>query len=311
MEHFLAVAEEGGFTRAAARLHMVQSGVSASIRSLERELGVELFERTTQHVALTEAGRALVPEARRVLGAVRQARQVVTEVRDGARGTLSVGIPHSLTPRTVLAALASFRADHPLVQVRLAPPGQAGSPGHAEQLRDGELDLAVVATTGPLPGLRLYPLRTETMVLACAGDHPVAAREAVTLAEAGTLELLELTPGWGARAAVDRAYATAGIARRPARLELNDVATILELVRYRLGVAFVPGSLAEAAADLRFVPVEPRPPRYQVAVAASVDRPLSTVAATFLSRCLRPVRPVEMSEPAPRAIPIKRGVAVP
>ncbi|MBL7486728.1 LysR family transcriptional regulator [Frankia sp. AgB1.9] len=294
MEHFLAVAEEGGFTRAATRLHMVQSGVSASIRSLERELGVDLFERTTQHVELTEAGRALIPEARRVLGAVRQARQVVTEVRDGARGTLSVGIPDGLTPRAVLAALAAFRADHPLVQVRLTAPGQggcrSGPPAQVARLREGELDLAVLAATGPVPGLRLYTLRTETLVLACAADHPLAGRDALTLPETGELGLIEFPTGWGVRAAVDRAYAAAGLTRRPPELELTDLATVVDLVRHRLGVAFVPGSLADQATDLRFVPIDPHPPRYQLAIGIPLDRPLSTTAATFLERCLRPSR---------------------
>jgi len=294
LEHFLAVAEEGGFTRAAARLHMVQSGVSASIRSLERELGIELFERTTQHVELTEAGRALVPEARRVLGAVRQARQVVTEVRDGARGTLSLGIPDSLTPRPLLAAVAAFRAEYPLVRVRLAVPGQGGcGSGPASQVakvRDGELDLVILAATGPVAGLRLYPLRTETLVLACAADHPLAGRQALSLAETGDLNLLEFPAGWGVRAAVDRAFAAAGLARREPDLELTDLATVMDLVRHGLGVAFVPESRADRAGDLRYLPIEPHAPRYQLAIGLPLDRPLSTTAATFLERCLRPSR---------------------
>jgi DNA-binding transcriptional LysR family regulator len=294
LEHFLAVAEEGGFTRAAVRLHMVQSGVSASIRSLERELGVDLFERTTQHVELTEAGRALIPEARRVLGAVRQARQVVTEVRDGARGTLSLGIPDGLTPRAVLAALAAFRTEHPLVQVKLAAPSvdacRPGPPSQVAKVRDGELDLVVLAAAGPVPGLRLYTLRTETLMLACAVDHPLAGRESLSLAETAELSLIEFPVGWGVRAAVDRAYAAAGLGRREPGLELTDLATIVDLARHRLGVAFVPESCADRAGDLRFLPIEPAAPRYQLAIGIPVDRPLSTTAATFLERCLRPSR---------------------
>lgn len=289
LEHFLAVAEEGGFTRAATRLHMVQSGVSASIRSLERELGVSLFERTTQHVELTEAGRALIPEARRVLGAVRQARQVVTEVRDGARGRLSVGILQSLTPGSVLAALAAFRAEHPLVQVELAAPEPAATASHAAKVRDGELDLAVLVTTGPVRDLRLHALRTETVALACAVDHPVAAagRAAVTLEEAAGLDLVEFAAGWGVRAAVDRAYAAAGLAERATRIELADLATVVDLVRYRIGCAFVPASLADRARDIRFLAIEPHAPRYQVVLATRLSGPPSATAAQFLDRCLR------------------------
>jgi DNA-binding transcriptional LysR family regulator len=69
LEHFVAVAEERNFTRAARRLHLVQSALSVSIRSLERELGTQLFERTTREVKLTDTGRVLLPEARRTLDA--------------------------------------------------------------------------------------------------------------------------------------------------------------------------------------------------------------------------------------------------
>lgn len=292
LEHFLAVAEEGGFTRAATRLHMVQSGVSASIRSLERDLGVELFERTTQHVELTEAGRALVPQARRVLGAVRQARQVVTEVRDGERGTLSLGILRSLTPRAVLTALAGLRAEHPNVKVRLTAPGPLGSRSHADRLRDGDLDLAVLTTAGPVGGLRLHALHSETVALACAASHPLAAsgRATVTLEETAGLDLVEFPPGWGVRTAVDRAFAAAGLAERTALVELTDMTTVVDLVRHGIGCAFVPLSLAAHHSEVRFLTIERQPPRYQVALATRPDGPPSVTAARFLDRCLRTTR---------------------
>src|ERR1044072_6120085 len=87
LEYFVAVAEERNFTRAAARLHVVQSGVSAVIKSLERELGTELLERNSKRVALTNAGEVLLPRARAALDAVRDARDAVDEGRGGLRGT--------------------------------------------------------------------------------------------------------------------------------------------------------------------------------------------------------------------------------
>lgn len=81
MEVVVAVAEEGGFTAAAQRLHVVQSAVSSTVRALEKELGSQLFERTTHRVALTPAGEAFVPAARAVLRAAEQARAAVDAVR--------------------------------------------------------------------------------------------------------------------------------------------------------------------------------------------------------------------------------------
>src|SRR4051812_1885406 len=88
LQFFVAVAEELNFTRAARRTHAVQSTVSASIRALERDLGASLFRRTTTRVALTEAGRALLPEARRALDTLDQARAAVDGVREGLVGSL-------------------------------------------------------------------------------------------------------------------------------------------------------------------------------------------------------------------------------
>src|ERR1700761_1197938 len=88
---FVAVAEDGSFTRASDRLHVVQSAVSANVRNLERELGARLFDRSTHRVALTEEGHALLPEARAALQATTAARDAVDAVRGGVRGTVLLG----------------------------------------------------------------------------------------------------------------------------------------------------------------------------------------------------------------------------
>src|SRR3954454_13993560 len=89
---FVAVAEEGSFTRAADRLHVVQSAVSAGVKTLEREFGTPLFTRTTHRVELTDAGHALLPEARATLAAAGAAREAVEQVRGGLRGTVTLGM---------------------------------------------------------------------------------------------------------------------------------------------------------------------------------------------------------------------------
>ena len=283
LEHFLAVAEELSFTRAAARLHLAQSGVSSSVKFLERDLGAALFERTTQRVELTPAGEALVPEARRVLAAVRDARQAVDEVRAGLRGTLELGVLHGLTPAHVPATLAAFRTDFPLVDIHLVAPGQGGTTSHAESLREGSLDLAYVMTTGPLPDLRLHVLSSEVLVLACANDHPLAALPGVDLAELSDTDFIDFPVGWGIRAAVDRVFAAAGVPQRRTTLEMNEISTVLDLVRHRLGVAFVPEHFREQASDLCFLPVRDYVPGYDLAIATDRKRALGPVARTFLS----------------------------
>src|SRR5919197_4805518 len=169
---FVAVAEEASFTRAADRLHMVQSAVSASVRGLERELGASLFDRTTRRVELTDAGAALLPEAREVLTAADAAREAVDQVSGGLRGTLRLGTMQGQAMRAVSVPrlLMSFQAEHPGVEVLVSHVG--GPVLMAEEVRAGRLDLAFVSLPERGPsGLTLTRLSREEMQLACPTDH--------------------------------------------------------------------------------------------------------------------------------------------
>jgi DNA-binding transcriptional LysR family regulator len=149
LDHFVAAAEERHFTRAAQRLHIVQSGLSASIRALARELGAALFVRTTRRVTLTPAGHALLPQARRTLAAARAATDAVAAVQGLLRGTLAVGTMQILPPTVdLVAVLGRFHAAHPGVELHLR---HAGTGTLLEQVAAGTLDLALVAPVGRPP----------------------------------------------------------------------------------------------------------------------------------------------------------------
>src|ERR1700723_2691915 len=105
LEYFVAVADQQHFTRAAARMNVVQSGLSASIRALEDEFGAPLFLRTTRKVALTPMGQAFLTEAKRVLAAAADAKKLVADMRGLRRGRLSIGSIQGLFPLLVIANL--------------------------------------------------------------------------------------------------------------------------------------------------------------------------------------------------------------
>src|SRR5262245_41914578 len=114
LRHFVAVAEEEHFSRAAKRSNIVQSALSTSIRSLEAELGTPLFTRTTRQVRLTEAGRVLLDHARSILDAVREATEAVARVAGLERATLTLGAVPGLPAFLDLASLlAQFREQFP------------------------------------------------------------------------------------------------------------------------------------------------------------------------------------------------------
>ncbi|WP_419998604.1 LysR family transcriptional regulator [Streptomyces boninensis] len=282
LEYFVAVAEERHFTRAAQRMLVSQSGLSAAVRALERELGAPLFVRTTRSVELTGAGRALLTEASRTLAGARAAREAVAAVQGLLRGSLSVGVEQCVTV-DVGALLVRFRNAHPEVEVRLR---QAGSAVLIDEVAAGRMDLALVTLPGPPPdGARLLPLSREPMVLLCGSDHPLAGASEVKWAELGDATFVDFHTDWGARRLTDEAFAAAGADRRVA-LEVYDVHTLIDFVRHGLGIAVVPRPIARKpeAASLCAVPMAGADHRmWEVLVAVPAGDHLAPAARELLS----------------------------
>jgi DNA-binding transcriptional LysR family regulator len=279
---FVAVAEEASFTRAADRLHMVQSAVSASVRGLERELGAALFDRTTRRVELTDAGDALLPEARQVLAAVNAAREAVDQVSGGLRGTLRLGTMQGQAMRAVSVPrlLAAFRAEHPGVEVHVSHGG--GSVLMADHVRAGRLDLAFVSLPERRPpGLTLTRISRERMQIACPKRHPLATRAEVDLAALADEPFIEFPEGWGTRMATDRAFAAAGV-RRTIVYEVNDVASVLEFIANGLAVALIAPSLLIAGDEVALVPVRRHAPHFEISVVVASTRRPRAVLEAFL-----------------------------
>ncbi|MDQ0954904.1 DNA-binding transcriptional LysR family regulator [Streptomyces phaeochromogenes] len=279
LQHFVAVAEDQHFTRAAERLMVSQSGLSASIRALERELRAPLFVRTTRRVTLTEAGRALLTEAERILAQVRAAQDAVAAVQGVLRGTLSLGTEQCIAGVPVAQLLAAFRRQHPDVEIRLR---QAGSGALAEDVAAGRLDLAFAVTTrADTEQLRCLPLTSEPMTVLCHPSHRLSTGGPVTPEELGGESFVDFHPDWGPRRTTDAAFAAAGVHRTVA-LEVNDVHSLLDLVEEGLGIAVVPRHFAHKRRALPALPLK-----------ADTETPYETVAM---------LPPPEATSPAARAL---------
>ena len=277
LEYFVAVAEECHFTRAAQRMHVAQSGLSASIRSLERELGAALFLRSTRQVELTEAGRALLVEARRALTNVAAAKDAVAAVQGLLRGRLAIGAIQCLCTVDLPGVLARFSRQHPGVDIQLR---HDSSGALVEQVRAGRLDIAFVTRPPRVPDeVAIQPLDTVPMMLACGPDHPFAARDSVDLAELEGQPFVDYHPDWGTRDTVDRLLAANCVDRHVA-LEVNDVHSLLDLVGNGLGVAILPGNFVHKGSRARFVPLSGQPATWQTAVVTPAS--LSAAASVLL-----------------------------
>jgi DNA-binding transcriptional LysR family regulator len=284
---FVAVAEEGSFTRAADRLHVVQSAVSAAIRNLEKELGAMLFDRSTHSVNLTDAGRALLPEARATLAAAQAARDAVDEAQGGLRGTVVLGTMQAQGMRAIDLAgvLAAFRAEHPGVDVKIRHSG--GSSAMAREVLEGRLDLAFVALPGDgPPGIELIPLASEPIMLAVPARHPLAKSADIELSGLRDETLVDLPAGWGIRMAVDRSFAAAGVTRT-ITYEVNDTATIVEFIRNGLAIGTLPRSLIATTGDIALIPIRDHAPQFQTAIAIPANRRLSAATRAMLETIKR------------------------
>lgn len=179
LEYFVAVAEEGGFGRAAERMSIVQSAVSQQIGRLERELGVRLFDRSTRHVRLTGAGERLLVEARAAVAAVARVGGVAADIAAGVEGVLRLGTVHGPGDR-IYRALDELAAIAPRVQVR---PRRLPPVERLAAVRSGELDAALIRAVDEAPGLEMLPVWTDPLYVALPADHPLADRATLRLAE--------------------------------------------------------------------------------------------------------------------------------
>ncbi|MER7280890.1 LysR substrate-binding domain-containing protein [Dactylosporangium sp. NPDC000244] len=277
LEYFLAVVDEGGFTRAAARLRVAQPGVSAQVRKLERELGLPLFERTTRSVRVTAAGEAVLPYARAALAAVDGARQAVDELAGLTRGRVAVG---TVTSHTVDLAtiLADFHTRWPDVEITLV---EDLNERLIDAVREARLDAAIVAYSRMPEGLDVHPVTDEAINAAVWDGHELAGRETIPLADLRDRPLVCLPRGGGIRAILDAACAEAGFAPRVA-FEAGSPQVVEQLAARRLGIAILPESIARHREHLHPLRIVDPELRGRLGLAWRRSGPTSPAAAAWL-----------------------------
>jgi DNA-binding transcriptional LysR family regulator len=282
LEYFVAVVEEANFTRAAARLHVAQPGVSAQIRQLERELGHTLLDRSTRPVRPTEAGAAVLPHARAALQAVARARGAVDELAGLLRGHVSVGTVAVGGPIDLPGRLADFHRDHPGVEITLT---EDTADRLVASLAAGQLDLALIglADANP-PGLVLEVIVDQPLVAVVGQDHFLAGRRTVRLTDLAGLPLITLPAGSGIRTALDTGFAALGQRPRIA-FEASDPAVLTRLTERGLGIAILPAAENPGRQPdrLREIGITHPQLRARLALAWRADAPAGP-AATALAR---------------------------
>jgi len=234
LRYFEAVARHGHVTRAAQELHIAQPSLSKQIQALEAELGVVLFDRVGRRVELTEAGRLLLPYARRMLREVAEARTTLQQWGSLEHGHVALGAPPTVGAHLLPRALAAFHQRYPAIELRLHEMGAARL---AALLEEGIIDLAVISV--PLPGLASAELFSEELVVAVAHDHSLAQQRMVRSADLAEEQFILFPEGYELRSRTLQFCRAAGFEPQVA-LDGGETDTVMRLVAAGLGVALAP-----------------------------------------------------------------------
>ncbi len=279
LEHFVAVAEEQSFTRAARRSNIVQSGLSMSIRALEVEVGTKLFERSARGVVLTPAGSAMLPDARRAIAAVDSARVSVGATQGLLRGALMLGVAQASDAHRVAGLVGRFHEQYPGVTLRIL---QGNGTTLLEAVAEGRLDLVLCGKPIVVPKeITSITLAHGRFVLACGLKHPLAHRESVQLGELAHERFIEMNRSWVSRQHTDHSFGLAGI-KRDVVCELDDVVLLLQMVEEGLGIAVIAGTAGQPTPSIRYVPIVPAMSEWQFIAAYMGEQPANVAARVFL-----------------------------
>jgi DNA-binding transcriptional LysR family regulator len=267
LRYFVAVAEELHFRRAAERLYVAQPAVSEQIRKLEAELGVRLFDRTHRSVMLTQAGAALLVEARRVLHQAGVAELAARNARDSAGMRLRIGYVPDALPGSVPRALRHFASPASRVEVSL----ETGATGQLVQaVRDRRLDAVIVGLPAPAKGLRVTSLGLQPLVAVVPSTDVRRPEPKLTLEQLAP-ERLVLLPREVNPALHDAVVALcrdAGLSPTLVQAAEPRVEALLLAVAAGAGVALLPASITErfAAPATRVVELAGVEPAFEPAV---------------------------------------------
>ncbi|MFJ8749105.1 LysR family transcriptional regulator [Streptomyces sp. NPDC102441] len=297
LSYFVAVAEARHFTRAAEEVHVSQPSLSQQIKALENELGAELFSRARGNIALTDAGEALLPLARRILADADTARHEVQELVQLRRGRIRLGATPSVCTGLLPDVLRAFHGAHPGIQLLIE---EGGSHDLVRQLARGALDLALLVLPLPAasPALTTVELLHEDLVVVSSASRPAPGRKgAVHVADLENEPLVMFRHGYDLRELTVAACRAEGF--EPSfTVEGGEMDAVLGFVRAGLGIAVVPRMVAvRAGQDLRTTPLASPGLRRTIALAhrSDVEPPR---AARELQRMLLGAGPPAVSSAA-------------
>ncbi|BDU37318.1 hypothetical protein TUMSATVNIG2_17870 [Vibrio nigripulchritudo] len=200
LRYFVAVAETGNVTKAAAKLNIAQPALSIAIKKLEAELELSLFHRDERKLALTDEGRVLLPFAKGILQQLNDAKLAMEELKGLEKGEVRLGVPSMMGSYYFPEILMAFKASYPNLKLTIV---EAGTQSVRKMLLNGELDIGVVINENVPDVLDVDPIFRSQMVAVVGEHHPLAKKESISYQEFFEQELVMFKKGYFHRDFID------------------------------------------------------------------------------------------------------------
>src|SRR6266566_4376346 len=279
LRYFVAVADEGNFSRAAAKVRVAQPSLSQQIRKLEAEIGQPLFDRLPRSVVLTEAGRCLLEYARQILASIGDARRSVDELKGKIAGDVAVGAIPTIAPFVLPELVVTFQEHYPDVTLHIVEDVTAGI---TRRIEAGEVDVALASTCRPSPTLRRESIGNEPLLLLVPERHPLAKKTLVEFDDLKSQRFLLLHEIHCLSQQVHHLLESRRLLPEVA-LAGSQLSTIANMVAAGIGVSIVPQMMVKhhATPGCVSLPFAPPVPERELNVLYNPLRFQSKAAAAF------------------------------
>ncbi|WP_085648359.1 MULTISPECIES: transcriptional regulator CynR [unclassified Pseudomonas] len=283
LRYLLAVADHGGFTRAAEALHVSQPTLSQQIRQLEETLGVDLFDRTSRSVKPTDAGQAYIECARRVLVELEAGKRALHDVKDLSRGSLRLAMTPTFMAYLVGPLVRDYVARYPGIHLEIF---ELSMDDIEAGLADDSLDIAIAFTPVRNPDIECIPAFVETLGVMVGREHPLYDSASVlTPEDIAQLDFALLAPDFFTRLSIDEYFRQNGITPK-VQIEVNSVSTLLEVIRHAPIATMLPEAIATEDRALRRLRVESEAPQRGAALLRRKNNYHSAAAEAFMKLVL-------------------------
>ena len=242
LRYFVAVADEGSFSRAAAREHVAQPSLSQQIQKLEAEMDQRLFDRLPRSVVVTEAGKCLLEYARKILVEIAEARRCLDDLKRDIAGRLTVGAIPTMAPYVLPELIGKFQSRYPKVDLEIF---EDTTESLALRLEDGTLDIAIMSTCHQSPTLERHPLGKEALLILLPNQHRLAKKKKIKWSDLKSQKFLLLHEVHCLSAQVCQLLATHNL-RPELAVRGAQLATIAQMVATGMGVSLVPQMMIES-----------------------------------------------------------------